>query len=67
MNTVKCQHCGRQITWQMAKFSMSQYKKELCLDGQIEEIRKVYPPKLQEFTINTLRKKFGKALINSSM
>ena len=53
---MKCEHCNKELTWKMAQASMNRFRKCLCIEGQIEEIKKTYPPKLAEMSIKQLEK-----------
>lgn len=50
-----CEHCHKEIRWNMASVSMNRFRKYLCIDGQIEEIKKTYPPELAKLSIQRLQ------------
>ncbi len=49
-----CQNCEKEISFRMEQASQNRFHKSLCIECQIVEIRKTYPPKLAEMSIKNL-------------
>lgn len=54
MNRTNCDVCKKDMSWKMAQVTINRFQKALCIDCQIEHIKKTYPAKLAEYTIHNL-------------
>jgi hypothetical protein len=53
---MKCESCTKEVSWKIAQASMNRFRKCLCIEHQIEEIKKTYPKALAEMSIKQLEK-----------
>ena len=53
-NKPQCSVCNDEITWGEQRTSMNRFRKQLCINCQIKEIKATYPPKLAEMSIKQL-------------
>jgi hypothetical protein len=45
----RCENCQKAIPWSVYKYSVSVFRKALCIECQKEEREKTYPPKQAKF------------------
>lgn len=49
-----CEECGQKISWGVFNYSVSTFRKALCMECQKKERERTYPPKLAKFINDNL-------------